>query len=315
MSTRTNHQLLLTIGVALLLLMYGVVVSGQRDNRKPTKQAKDAVAKSVPVDAVERAISTICRERVRDSAGTQPIDEMAFQSSLAVTDPRVIAGTARARTLLPVAKRLVPFALTKIASRENLEPLNLKWIVERVRVVNFIKPDVNEHDNAAWRPSEPDTITIGTVFLGGLRSDEAMIAVLAHELTHAIDGNDHALQPVFARIADKTSVNGYGAHDSAAELTCELVAIEVVRDHISQTPSQGKISRRLARAFEKDCVQTDLADDAHLSPRNTMRTLLTLEPSISAAFAGNSSTKETKQRKASHGITHGNRARRIRRRA
>ncbi|MDX6444658.1 MAG: hypothetical protein QOH71_1732 [Blastocatellia bacterium] len=314
MSTRTDHQRLLTIA-ALLLLMYGVAVSGQHEHRKPSKPAKDAVAKSVSVDAVERAISTICRERVRDSAGTQPIDEMAFQPSLPITDSRVIAGTARARTLLPVAKRLVPFALTKIASRENLEPLNLKWIVERARAVSFIKPDVSEHDNAVWRPSAPDTITIGTVFLAGLRSDEAMIAVLAHELTHAIDGNDHALQPVFARIADKTSVDGFGAHGSATEITCELVAIEVVRDLISQTPSQGKTSRRLARAFQKDCVQTDLADDAHLSPRNMMRTLLSLEPNISAAFARNTLAKETKQRKAVRGISHRKRAKRIRTRA
>ena len=294
--------------VAVFLLMYASPNAGQHSHQDRVKPAKNTAAESVRADVVERAVITICHERVNDSKGTRPIDEMAFQPSLPLTDSRVIAGITRARALLPTAKRLVPFALTKIAARENLEPLNLKWIVERSRAVTFIKGDVSERDNAAWRPSEPDTIIIGTAFLAGLRSDEALLAVLSHELTHAIDGSDHALQPVFARIADTASVDVTGSHGPAAELTCELVGIQVAQDYISQTPNPGKTSQRLARVFQKDCVQKDLADEAHLSPRDTMRTLLTLEPSISDAFAKGGSAKLTRQLKAAHGSARGKRS-------
>src|ERR1041385_3124178 len=67
-------------------------------------------------DTVDRTVNSICSERRRDMQGTIPIDEMASSRSLPLSDPRVVSGRLRAQTLLPVAKRLLPFALKRLAS-------------------------------------------------------------------------------------------------------------------------------------------------------------------------------------------------------
>lgn len=282
------------ISVLLFSMMVATPFTGsQGHDGKIPKTTKREVRNGKPIDLVERAITTICRERVRDPMGTVPIDEMAVQPPLPLTDSRVVAARSRAQALLPVARRLVPFALTKIAANYNLEPLSVRWIVERVQAVSFIKAEVGQHDNAVWRPSEPDTITFGTVFLAGLRSDEAVLAVLAHELTHAVDGTDRALQPVFMRIASKAS-SSMGTL-AAGELVCDLVGIEVLRDHVGQTSKGGNTRQRLSRALQQDCVRQDLADQTHLSPRETMRTLLELQPKFATTFATENRKKEPKK--------------------
>lgn len=288
--------------IAVSALLFSMTVAtpfngSQGRGRKIPRNPKEDAPIGKPIDLVERAIATICRERLRDPIGSVPIDEMAIQPPLPLTDSRVVAARSRAQALLPVARRLVPFALTKIAASHNLEPLSLRWIVERVQAVSLIKAEVDEHDNAVWRPSEPDTIIFGTVFLAGLRSDEAVLAVLAHELTHAVDGTDRALQPVFMRIAGKESLGRSIGMLAAGELVCELVGIEVLRDHIGQTSKRGNIRQRLSRVLQKDCVRQDLADEHHLSPRDTMRMLLTLQPKLASTLATEDRGKKQKKPK------------------
>ncbi len=255
--------------------------------KRPRVVVRKPSAPTGSIDSVERAMNSICTQRGRDPQATVPIDEMATQQVLPLTHPQVIAARKRAESLLPVAKRLVPFALSHIAAMNDLKPLSLRWIITRVQAVKTIKTEVEERDNSAWRSSEPDAIVFGTIFLAGLRSDEAIIAVLAHELTHAVNGTDQALQPVFTHIGTKAARIGSPVSVSAAaELTCELVGIEVLRDYVSQTSKSGPTAQRLIRAFEKDCVRKDLADENHLSPRQTMRLLLKLEPDVSTAIVG-----------------------------
>lgn len=236
-------------------------------------------------DIIERAVASICEERVRDPQGSIPIDQMAAQRALPLTDPKVIAGRKRAERLLPVAKRLVPSALSRLAADYNLEALNLNWIYTRVKTVNVVKPEVDAHDNAYWRPSEPNAIIFGTIFLAGIRSDEAMVTVLAHELTHAVNGADQSLQPLFARVEARASRVGnlpiLGG--MAAELTCEAVGLQAMRAHTGRALGKGT-TRRLARAVGKNCVERDLADATHLSPRETLRVLLALEPELAMAI-------------------------------
>jgi len=54
------------------------------------------------------------------------------------------------------------------------------------------------------------------------------------------------------------------------------------RAFIKQTPSWEPLSRRLARAFEHNCVDDDASDEDHLSPRNTIRALFTLDVSLAS---------------------------------
>ncbi len=49
---------------------------------------------------------------------------------------------------------------------------------------------------------------------------------------------------------------------------------------ITRTPNKESLSRRLARSLEHNCVEQDDTDDEHLSPRNTMRALLALNPQL-----------------------------------
>jgi len=231
--------------------------------------------------SVDRTINNICEARRRDARGTIPIDEMAYAPPLPLNDSRVSGGKARAIALLPIAKRLVPFAVRRVAIANGVEPKNAKWIITRVEAVNNITPDPALHDNSSWQPSKPDTIFFGTVFLAGLRSDEAMLAVLAHELTHAINGTDHALEPVFTRLRSRALGEQMIGENALVELACEMVGLETVRDYISQTKARRpRMGLRLGRALQKDCVRTDLSDENHLSPRETMRLLLQLDVAL-----------------------------------
>ncbi|MDQ5827128.1 MAG: hypothetical protein M3441_23440, partial [Chloroflexota bacterium] len=216
---------------------------------------------------------------------TIPIDQMAAARPLPLNHPKVIAGRKRAEKLLPVAKRLVPVALSRLAADYNLEALSLNWIYNRVKSVNVIKPEVEAHDNAYWRPSEPNAIIFGTIFLAGIRSDEAMITVLAHELTHAINGTDQSLQPLFARVEARASKVGRISlrGGMAGELTCEAVGLQAMRALTGRALGKGT-TKHLARAVGKNCVQRDLADANHLSPREMLRVLLALEPQLAIAI-------------------------------
>lgn len=233
---------------------------------------------------VEQAIVTICTVRAQDPQGSIPIDEMAAHTPLPLTDSRVTAGRKRAEQLLPLAKKLVPAALSRLAATYNLEALNHDWIRARVNAVRNIKVEVESHDNASWRPDEPDAIIFGTIFLTGLRSDEAMIAVLAHELTHAVDGTDEALRSLVMRIGTKASQIGQLSirEAMAVELTCELVGLRVMREFTSRKSTIRTVS--LTRALGKNCVRLDLEDETHLSPLKTMRVLLILDSDLAIAI-------------------------------
>jgi len=294
------------IFAAILLLSAQLteVSRGSAQTRKRRRPAaavrkKPAAKAVVKADPVESAVAAVCRERIRDPQGTIPIDVMAMQPPLPLTDPRVAEGKRRAERLLPVAKRLVPFALSRLAAAYNLEPLSLIWIASRAGAVDTIRAEVESRDNAAWRPDDPRAIIFGTVFLAGLRSDEAMISVLAHELTHAVNGTDQALQPLQARLGARASElrgSPVGA-GMAGELTSEMVGIQVLRDYAGHSSKGGALRRRLARALGKDCVRLDLADLHHLSPRETMRMLLKLDPNLAGAFTGTGGAKRAKKRR------------------
>jgi hypothetical protein len=273
--------------VLLCLLLLGVPC-GSQTRRQQRHKEDEKEARPADVDVVWSAIATVCAERARDPKGTVPIDEMAWQQPLALNDKRVGAGIERARRLLPTAKKLVPAALGRLAAANGLEAGLLGQIASRVQGVTTIKAEVEKRDNAAVRTNDPHSIIFGTIFLAGLRSDEAMLAVLAHELTHVADGPEHALWPLYDRVGAQAEAAGGMSIPAAAakELTCELVGIHVVRAYVGKGGGKKSLRRRLARAVGKDCVQENLADATHLSPRETMRMLLMLDPELTRGLVG-----------------------------
>ena len=266
---------------------------------------------------VERAIGVTCAERVRDPLGSMAIDEMQTRPSLPVSNPDALAGARRAERLLPATRRLVANALVELAKDYDLYgpeavgttavpgsrpgrgrvvrspaarpgAVNLRTRVNaaaaRVEAVRRIKPDVDSRDNASVLLRDPRMIDFGTIFLAGLRSDEAMVSVLAHELTHIASGQADSLRPLFRaiarRAAARTGLRIQGQR--AEELGCDLVGVMAARAFIKQTPSWEPLSRRLARSLEHNCVDDDASDEDHLSPRNTIRALFTLDVSLAS---------------------------------
>ena len=238
---------------------------------------------------VERAIGVTCAERVRDPLGSMPIDEMQARPSLPVSNPEAQAGARRAERLLPTTKRLVADTIGQLAKDYDLYATALarnriSAAATRVQTVRRVRPDVDARDNASVLLRDPRVIDFGTIFLAGLRSDEGMVSVLAHELTHIAGGQSDSLRPLFRaiarRAAARTGLRIQGQR--AEELGCDLVGVMAARAFIKQTPSWEPLPRSLARAFEHNCVDDDASDEDHLSPRNTIRALLALDVSLAA---------------------------------
>ena len=233
---------------------------------------------------VERAVGATCTERIRDPFSSMAIDEMQARPSLPVAHPDAQAGLRRAERVLPTTRRLVASAILQMAKEYDVygtasARARISAATARVEAVRRVRPDVDARDNASVLLREPRTIEFGTIFLAGLRSDEAMISVLAHELTHIASGQADSLRPLFRaiarRAATRTGLRIQGQR--AEELACDLVGLFAARQFIKETPSWEPFPRRLARALEHNCVDDDESDEDHLSPRNTIRALFALD--------------------------------------
>lgn len=274
--------------VALVL----VCLSPALAQTKPTKPGSHStrVRPSMSAEAktlLEDAIGVVCTQAKLDPKSSIPIDEMQARPSLPVTSPDARAGAERAQRLLPVAKNLVISSMRQLTTEYGLQKsstfnLKLRLAIERVNAVKRIRPDMESRDNASVYLSRPHVITFGTIFLAGLRSDEGMISVLAHELMHVADGDNDSLRVLSAAVGNKASdLTGLDVHGQRSEeITCDLIGAMAVRAYIVSTPDYESVSRRLARSVQHNCVDLDEGDEDHLSPRNTIRAILALNPGL-----------------------------------
>ena len=233
-------------------------------------------------EVVERAMNAVCSERKVDPLGSVPIDEMQTRPSLPLSHPAAVAGAKRATRLLPVARELAIAALRQLGTEYKIEPKRISAAARRIQAVEEIEPDMELRDNASVTLSDPHKITFGTIFLAGLPSDEGMVSVLAHEMTHIADGREDSLHPLFRLIGRRaTTLTGLRIGGRRPEeLASDLVGAMAARSFIANTPNNEPLKRRLARLVEHNCVDEDETDDDHLSPRNTMRALLALDPTL-----------------------------------
>jgi len=276
------------IFVALMLAFsVGRFAQDRKPSRSGTNESHSQPALSpAERELVNQAIGIVCTERKKDPKGSVPIDEMQARPSLPIHSPEAEAGAERAQRLLPVAKTLVIDSLRRLARDFKMSrsyDAKLQQAILRVDGVSRVKPDMDARDNASVFLSRPRTINFGTIFLSGLPSDEGMISVLAHELTHIADGDNEVLAILFRAIGNRASdLTGQEIRQQRAEeLTCDLVGALAVRSFVANSPSYEPLPRRIARSLEHNCVDEDEGDDDHLSPRNTIRALLALNPSFS----------------------------------
>ena len=236
---------------------------------------------------VEQAIGVICTEQKLDPQASAPIDDMQARPSLPVQNPDAQSGLVRAQKLLPVAKNLVISSLQQLAvdygfKKSSRYQRKIQQAINRVQAVKRVRPDMESRDNASVFLSRPQTITFGTLFLAGLRSDEGMISVLAHELMHIADGDADSLRALVAAISQRAShLTGLDVRGQRGEeLACDLIGAMAVRSYVADSPSYESVTRRLARSVEHNCVEIDEGDEDHLSPRSTIRALLSINPDL-----------------------------------
>ena len=274
--------------VALVLVCLSPALAQTRSAKPGSHSTRVRPSMSAEAKALlEDAIGVVCTQAKLDPKASVAIDEMQARPSLPVTSPEARAGAERAQRLLPMAKDLVVSSLRQLATDYGFQKspkftLKLRQAIDRVNDVKRVKPDMESRDNASVYLSRPHVITFGTLFLAGLRSDEGMISVLAHELMHVADGDNDNLRALVSAVGNKASdLTGLDLHGQRSEeVTCDLIGAMAVRAYIVSTPGYESISRRLARSVQHNCVELDEGDEDHLSPRNTIRAILALNPSL-----------------------------------
>ncbi len=266
--------------LGVLILLISVPVSAQRKSSHP--------APTMPPEAralLEEAIAVVCTQAKLDPKSSVAIDEMQARPSLPLAHPEALAGAQRAQKLLPVAKELVVSSLRQLVIDYDLQKSprlerRVQQAIARVNAVKRVRPDMESRDNASVYLSRPQVITFGTIFLAGLRSDEGMISVIAHELMHIADGENDSLRVLVKAVGNKASeLTGLDVQGQRGEeITCDLIGAMAVRAYVAASPGYESIARRLARSVQHNCVEIDEGDEDHLSPRNTIRALLALHP-------------------------------------
>lgn len=277
--TGLKHGFLLT----LVLISVSVGVFPQRKNSSHGRPTMSPEARAL----LEEASAVVCTQGKLDPKSSVAIDEMQARPSLPVQHPDAQAGAQRAQKLLPIAKALVVSSLRQLVVEYNLHKSRrferrINQAIARVNAVRRVRPDMESRDNASVFLSRPQVITFGTIFLAGLRSDEGMISVLAHELMHIADGENDSLRLLVAAVGNKaTDLTGLDVQGQRGEeVTCDLIGAMSVRAYVADTPGYESIARRLARSIQHNCVEIDEGDEDHLSPRNTIRALLALHPAL-----------------------------------
>jgi hypothetical protein len=275
----------------LLLALFAGSANASAQSKRPQKRISlsshaSEVMTPEAREMVERAIEVACNERKRDPQGSVPIDDMQGRPSLPVQSAEAVAGAQRAQRLLPVAKALVIQSLNQLATEYKFSSRSsrsyLQQAIRRIRMVRRIKPDMESRDNASVLLRNPATITFGTIFLAGLPSDEGMISVLSHELVHIADGDNASLRILYRAIGNRAAgLTGLSIRGQRAEeLTCDLIGAVAAREFVADSPGYDPLARRLSRAVAHNCVIEDEGDEDHLSPRNTIRALLALNPTL-----------------------------------
>jgi len=275
----------LFIRVVCVSLLCATFCLAQKSGSHPTRSHASMSPETKTL--IDDAIGVVCTQAKLDPQSSAAIDAMQARPSLPLQSPEAQAGAERAQRLLPLAKTLMINSLRQLVVEYGLDKsprfaARMRQATARVNAVKRVRPDMDSRDNASVFLSKPHMITFGTIFLAGLRSDEGMISVLAHELMHIADGDADSLRPLVSAVGNKASdLTGLDIRGQRGEeITCDLIGAMAARAFVGNTPSYESLARRLARSVQHNCVEQDEGDDDHLSPRNTIRALLALDPML-----------------------------------
>jgi hypothetical protein len=202
-------------------------------------------------------------------------------------------GIKNARRLLPLAKNLTLEAL-----RASLKSSGLVREKQSIASVKKIVLDPGLGDTAEVREDNLSVIHIGTEYATYLTSDDEVMLLLGHELTH-VAARTGRLNQFIEEVAETARLDASIApvERQKEELACDFVGAEVLKRFIALHPTEETNAERFTRAFGYDppaerfarawqyfCdyYKGDLGDEEHLSPYQTLNTLLRFDTELKA---------------------------------
>ena len=283
------------IGGIVLGLLAGIIISA------PFKAHTDAghdvgsrqlnLATLSPADLEQMSLNALAltTERQRAEQPNEPEPELLPSDAHARQVRRRIAN---ARRLLPLAKTLAIESLHQVN-----EGLDLSRESALIGAVHRLTLDPKLNESAEVWDEDLSTIHIGTEYAVHLGSDDEVMLLLGHELTHvaARTGRLRAdIERLAQRIRETAGITA--SVRQREELACEYVGAETLKRFIASHPTADNNVERFSRAFGYQSRSARLAevwlefchsyygdpgDHDHLSEQQTLRSLLTFDPSLS----------------------------------
>jgi hypothetical protein len=207
-----------------------------------------------------------------------------------------------ARRLLPLAKRLTLESLSEAQIGERLKTSGLSREERLINGVHKIVLDQDLGDSAEILDHRLTEIRIGPEYALALTSNDEAMLLLSHELTH-VAARGGRLDRLIENVTEMTRLSAHvePTVKQKEDLVCEFIGAKVLKRFIALEPTDepdaerfsrafGYVSpsERLARAWDDFCASydDDPEDEDHLSPNQTIRALVGLDPELKALVPG-----------------------------
>lgn len=191
------------------------------------------------------------------------------------------SGVARAARLLPLARRLATEVLADVAGRYGGGTEQVRRACARVEAVTDVRLDEGLGDLAEFDEEKPTQVSVGAEYARDLESDDEVVVLLTHELTHAaaVDGDlDGLIAAVAAEARQRAGV--FAAAEQQEDLLCEYVGAQALKRFARLYPDREAPAARVGRVFACDQQEGDEADAEHLSSAETWRALRSLDSEL-----------------------------------
>lgn len=206
---------------------------------------------------------------------------------------QVYQGIRNVRRLLPLAKKLTLESLGGTLKTASLS--REKRLIAAVRQVVL---DPRQGNSASVWEEDLSIIHVGPDYAVHLTSDDEVMLLLGHELTH-VAVRTGRLNDFIENVNEgaRSTASLELAEEQKEELACDFIGAEVLKRYIALNPTEEASARRFSRAFGYEPPSERLAhawqdfcasyngdsqDSEHLSQDQTLRALPGLDPELKA---------------------------------
>ena len=295
----TKEQKPLAILLGLIVGVFGGVVAltiplegWTRNKVDPnTSVTRANLGDLAPEQLEQLAVDVLSRLSENRRALTTTVPLPVSDSSNESQKTRVHAGMKNARRLLPIARQLTIGSLAELTKKSDLSK-------ERRLIASVTRIALDSKLGGSAEVCEDDlsVIHVGTEYAGYLTSDDEVMLLLGHELTH-VAVRSGRLSRYIDEIGERVRRTAHieNNEQQKEELACDFTGAEVLRVFIATHPNNEKSadrfsrvfgyesrSERLTRAWIDFCAayNGDPGDQEHLNEQQTIRSLLALDPEL-----------------------------------